>query len=356
LRLSEILRHLGVGVGLYYRATRGEKEKEEKKMAGPTRLTSCEVEKKIVEVALSHAILGYKKIHHILRTRHGVPVNRKAVYRVLKKHALLKKLKTRQREIRARYQAKLSALRPTSINELWQMDVTYVYIEGYGFWFQIDIQDYFSKYVLAQRLCPSYSAREAVATLKAAVSEAERLSGPLRESIHLVTDNGSTFIAKLFTRKIQTDLLLEDGEKIFDHIRIGYRRPEHIGSIERFHGSYKQECVYLHWFQDPIEAERVSVAYGAYYNFERPHWAHRLKTPAEVYLNKTYEKTLSKMPAIERIDPGTISGEGGKFQDATNRVGASLCTGDAAGSPRGPSIAASEQRHIQNVAGGLNYT
>jgi transposase InsO family protein len=177
------------------------------------------------------------------------------------------------------------------------MDVTYVYVEGYGFQFQIDVQDYFSKYVLAQRLCASYSAKEGIVTLKAAVQEAERLLGPMKNLVHLVTDNGTTFVAKFFVEKLKRETLSCVEERMFEHIRIGYRRPEHIGSIERYHGSVKKECVYVHWFTDPLEAAQTLEAYRRYYNFERPHWGLKLKTPAEIYLNRSYAEARPLKPS-----------------------------------------------------------
>ena len=45
------------------------------------------------------------------------------------------------------------------------------------------------------------------------------------------------------------------------------------------------------WFSDPLEARRALLAYGVYYNTERPHWALRLKTPAEAYLGAEWDET-----------------------------------------------------------------
>ena len=125
------------------------------------------------------------------------------------------------------------------------------------------------------------------------------MCGSLKEPIYLITDNGSTFIAKFFANKIKQYQISSTEEELFEHIRIGYRMPEHIGSIERYHGNLKQECIYLNWFLDPIEAERACSEYMVYYNYERPHWAHKLLTPAEVYLNLSYKETLKFKPNQE---------------------------------------------------------
>ena len=135
------------------------------------RSVSKRIEELVIQTALEHPMLGYKKIHHILITRKNVTINKKTVHRILKESGLLKKQKKRLKEIKNRYKRKLKELKPTKINQVWQMDVTYVYVEGDGFYFLIDVQDYYSKYILAQRLCYSYNAKEAIETLRYAIQE-----------------------------------------------------------------------------------------------------------------------------------------------------------------------------------------
>lgn len=301
LRVGQILYWLNLSAGKYYRVINPPPKQSSATISVALKRVPIEIEKKVVEVAIEHYRLGYRKIHHILRTRHNLKINKDTVYRILKDHALLKKKQRKAADIKKKYKAKLKELLPSQRNQVWQMDVTYVFVENHGFYFQIDIQDYFSKYILAQRFTHSYSAKEGIAALREAVDEAERLCGSLDQPIHLITDNGTTFVAKLFTKKLKDYSLHASDRELFDHIRIGYRMPQHIGSIERFHGCFKQECVYLHWFEDPLEAERVCRQYGAYYNFERPHWGLKLKTPAEVYLDMNYQETLKFKPSKENI-------------------------------------------------------
>lgn len=298
LRISKILSLSEISPGVYYRAVDEKKTEVAKKKIKKKhwKLIPKATEDLIIKTALDHPVLGYKKIAHILRTRKKLKISKKTVYRVLKANNLLKKLRQRQKEIRKRYELKLRELLPTRINQVWQMDVTYIYVDNYGWYFQIDVQDYYSKYVLAQRFTRSYSGKEGAEAVKEALAEAERLSGPLTEQLHLVTDNGTTFISRYFAKELKQNLIEGKDIEIFDHIRIGYRMPEHIGSIERYHGNCKQECVYLNWFKDPLEAETCLYNYKNYYNYERPHWANKLKTPAEKYLGKSYFETLEYKP------------------------------------------------------------
>ncbi|HVX15779.1 MAG TPA: transposase family protein, partial [Pirellulales bacterium] len=64
-------------------------------------------------------------------------------------------------------------LLPQKPNDLWQMDVTYVHIPGHGWWYAVTVIDYYSRYLLACHLTPSYSALEATHALKVARVEAD---------------------------------------------------------------------------------------------------------------------------------------------------------------------------------------
>jgi transposase InsO family protein len=136
----------------------------------------------------------------------------------MKDHGLLQKRKTRRAEV---YQAaKLFELLPQGPNDLWQMDVTYIHIPGYGWWYAVTVIDYYSRYLLACHLTPSYSAAETAYALKLAREEAERIHGPLVKRPFLVTDNGPSFIARRFTAFIKDQ---------FSHVRIQYRTPQQLG-------------------------------------------------------------------------------------------------------------------------------
>jgi len=261
----------------YYKPVADEKKKQGR--GGPK---AKPIPKHIVETVVSTAMAcpwyGYKKIAVIIR-RNGLEVSNRIVYRVMKKHDLLKK-RSRSREA-ALYQAsKLYELLPTAPNELWQMDVTYVHIPGYGWWYAVTVIDYYSRYLLAAYLTHSYSAVEVIEGLKKAREEAERIHGPLKKQPFLVTDNGSSFIAKRFGKFT---------EKKFSHVRIQYRTPTQLGLLERFHNTLKEEEVYWRMYDSPAHARECLAEFHCRYNNERPHWALVPEeggdpiTPVEVY-------------------------------------------------------------------------
>ena len=61
------------------------------------------------------------------------------------------------------------------------------------------------------------------------------MHGPLAKPPFLVTDNGSSFIARRFAAFIKGQ---------YRHVRIQYRTPTQLGLLERFHRTLKKEEVY----------------------------------------------------------------------------------------------------------------
>lgn len=204
---------------------------------------------------------GYKRIAIIAR-REGLGVTNKQVYRIFKAANLLQRPRVRDAAI---YQAaRLFELLPAGPNDLWQSDVTYLHIPGHGWWYAVTVIDYYSRYLLACHFTASYSAREIATALDAARAEAERLHGPLAKIPFLVTDNGSSFLARHFQAHIAGQ---------YAHVRIQYRTPTQLGLLERFHQTLKTEEVYWKLYASPGEARESLEVFRRRYNEVRPHWA-----------------------------------------------------------------------------------
>ncbi len=247
----------------------------------------------IQTVAQAFPWYGYKKVA-LICARLDEPIPRRKVYRVMKEAGLLHRLRKRIDE-RARLEVqRLSELLPRRPNELWQMDVTYIPIAGYGWWYAITVIDYYSRYLLAQKLTHSYAAGQAVEALQAAVAEATQIHGPLTRPVFLVTDNGTSFIARRFRAALDDVQIAGTGISAFSQVRIGYRMPTQLGLLERFHETLKREEVYWNLYADPRDARQKLEIFHGRYNQARPHWAllaaephtapARVLTPHEVYV------------------------------------------------------------------------
>ena len=233
----------------------------------------------VVAMATANPWYGYKRIAVMCR-RAGTAVTHRQAGRIMKEHGLLQRRRSRKAE--AYQTAKLFELLPQGPNELWQMDVTYVHIPGFGWWYAVTVIDYYSRYLLACHLTDSYGAVQTTHALGLARQEAERIHGPLERMPTLVTDNGPSFVAKRFAQFVKD---------LFSHVRIQYRTPTQLGLLERFHKTLKDEEVYWRLYDNPTHARQCLDEFRTRYNTVRPHWAlippegGDPVTPEEVYVH-----------------------------------------------------------------------
>jgi transposase InsO family protein len=221
--------------------------------------------------------------------RHGIHLSRWQVQQTMKEEGRSLAPNWTQ-QIRERSQAQREYLhKPQAVNELWQLDPTPIWIEGYGRYQAINLVDYYSRYVLAAVLSPQQRAVDLIAVLQLAQQEAQQFHElPKEHSIVIVTDNGPALLSRKFAQYIAASP--------FRHVRGKEHHPQTIGMVERFHQSYKYEEVYLNQYRDPIEAAQALARYRWHYNWERPHQALACRVPAEVYCQRTDSDTKLKLP------------------------------------------------------------
>ncbi len=145
-----------------------------------------------------HSQLGIRSTKRIavMCRRAGQAVKNRGAYIVMRDDRMVQKPRERAAEL---YQsARFFELLPQQPSDLWQMDVAYVHIPGYGGWYGVTVIDYYSRYLLASYLTFSYSATQVMYALKLACEEAEQIVGLLAKRPFLVTDNGPSFIARRF--------------------------------------------------------------------------------------------------------------------------------------------------------------
>jgi putative transposase len=274
-RLVQVLGHLGIATSSWYRPVLDESLR---KRPGPApKAISGEVVDAVVTMATDNPWYGCKKIAVMCR-RAGKAVTDRDAFTVMRDNGLLQKPRQRVAEL---YQAaRLFELLPHQPNDLWQMDVTYIHISGHGWWYAVTVIDYYSRYLLACHLTFSYSATQVMHALTVAREKAESISGPLAKRPFLVTDNGSSFIAKRFVEFVREP---------YSHVRIQYRTPQQLGLLERFHQTLKVEEVYWRLYDNPQHARACLAEFHVRYNTMRPHWALVPEeggdplVPAEVY-------------------------------------------------------------------------
>ena len=90
---------------------------------------------------------------------------------------------------------------------------------------------------------------------------------------YLFVDNGSEFSDRLL------DLWAYHHQARIDFSRPG--KPTDNCHIETFNGSFRDECLNLHWFESLEEAKVIIEAWRRDYNESRPHMALHGRSPAE---------------------------------------------------------------------------
>jgi putative transposase len=247
------------------------------------------IESAAAEQAHRWSAWGHRKIWAMLRAD-GVHVSRSSVLRALARRDLL---------LPARYQAERRALAaarralfvaaPTRRNRVWQTDFTEIETSQGGTWRISPVVDYAAKLALATPVSGTTGARDAIAALKAAIREAERLMGHslLEDCIDrdtgeitpltIVTDNGPAYMSTDFLRFIA-------GRPELAHVRTRHHSPETNGVVERFNQSVKYEHLYRLEIPDALTLAEEAEAYRRLYNEIRPHESLDFATPLSAYL------------------------------------------------------------------------
>ena len=161
----------------------------------------------------------------------------------------------------------LRKLAVTRANQVWCTDITYIPIKR-GFLYLVAIMDWQSRKVLSWRLSNTMETHFCIEALEEALA---RYGVPDIFN----TDQGAQFTSSEFLA------VLKDNE-----IKIsmdGKGRWMDNVFIERLWRSLKYECVYLHAFDNGVQARQQIRAWLRHYNQTRPHSTFDGHTPDEVY-------------------------------------------------------------------------
>ena len=219
------------------------------------------------EVIDENPTYGLRRIAAVARRRSAKPLNRKAIHRVIQENSWQVRRARRGQRPRASGWRSV-AERP---NQRWAVDATHVFCGWDGWCHLTAIIDCCDRTIVGWRLSKSGVAKVAAAALDDALRErgiAEAWEKPLLRS-----DNGLVFGAKPFVAVVRRHGL--------EQKYITPYTPEQNGMIERFFGSLKSECVWLHRFASRDHAFRVIADWIDHYHDRRPHQALGYLTPRE---------------------------------------------------------------------------
>jgi len=229
-----------------------------------------ELQQIILSYRREHPDHGYKRIEDHLKTHHFVVVTRKKIREVLKTHGLEKTCDSGfdHDEASQKGTRRFEAAYP---RDLYQMDITYVYLTGLPVVYLVVIIDDYSRFCVAAELRPDQRAGTMIEVLHRAIT---RYGKPRR----LLTDQGSSFYtwsheSTLF-QKYLDDMHIE-------HLVTDPHSPETIGKVERLNQTIQREVLHKVRFASYPEAQRGIEDYIHSYNYDRPHQGIQGACPCE---------------------------------------------------------------------------
>jgi putative transposase len=274
---SRVLAVLGLSESSYYRR----KRRTAWQHGGGRHPVPSATVTAIVNTARRHPEYGYRQVHAALQWEcPGVSVAPITVYRVLNRHGLVGPRTSRKPPQGRRPWVRFERAHP---HELWQTDVSYWYIEGWGYYYLHTVLDDHSRYIITSRLYRTYGAEDGVhmlGTALAAVPESQR------PNLELLADHGVTYTADRFGQACA-----EAGIKlVFGSVA----HPQTKGKIERWHRTIREAIEErVRYAPTPAEAQRMIDAYVEHYNQYRPHSACQGYPPIWRYDRDQAQKILA---------------------------------------------------------------
>ena len=216
-----------------------------------------------------HPTFGYRRLWALLRYREGVPVNRKAVYRVLQQQRWM----VHQRRVTPRPRVHGRRSITARSDTRWAMDVTHIPCGDDGWAHLAAVIDCHDRELVGYEFALRGRAKEAERALEAACLRRFGTLRPPGRTPVIRSDNGLIFQSRRFRRACRQYRVRQEFVTPYT--------PEQNGLIERWFRSLKEECVWQHNFRSFAAAQRAISHWIKWYNQARPHQALDYMSPVE---------------------------------------------------------------------------
>ena len=269
MSLNLSLEYAGLSKTAWYYKPRARKPKSDK-----------DIMKRIRKIADKRPTYGTRRMAAQLSRDMQIPVNRKQVHRIYVKLGWIQAQKEVPRVV---YKRKKLFI-PSGPNQLWQIDITYVFCGKDGWCYCFNIVDVFTRKWITYVFKTEATSEIAVALVVKGLSTIpeEDVKG-----LCIRCDNGTQFTSKHFRGNMK-----QLGVK-YEYIHVN--TPEQNGHVESFHGTLKKEYVWPHEFGSFQQARKIIKKAHIDYNESRIHSALGYLTPNEyVYLWNEAKEDVNK--------------------------------------------------------------
>ena len=251
--VTRLIGWVGIGRDRFYDWHRRHGQKNCHNGAIPRDFWLEEWEKRaIITFYLEHQEDGYRRLTFMMIDRDIVAVSPASTYRVLKEAGLMRQWNGKESKKGTGFN------QPTRAHQHWHVDVSYLNISG-TFYYFCGVLDGYSRSIVHWEIRESMTEEE----VEIIIQRGREKYPDVRPRI--ISDNGPQFIAKEFKSFISMCGMT--------HVRTSPFYPQSNGKLERFHQSYKQECVRSKTPLSIEDARRETEKYVNHYNNERLHGA-----------------------------------------------------------------------------------
>jgi len=208
----------------------------------------------------SKGIYGYPRIKAWLRQSHGIQINHKRVYRLMKEMGIQSRIRRKRKFFGRREQVVVSDNKlnrdftASHPREKWATDITFVIFNGRRLYLSV-IYDLFNNEVIAYKISKRNDLTLVMDTVKAALKINEA------NGVILHSDQGYQYTSRKYNEFLKAS-----------NITISMSRKGNCldnACIESFFSHLKTECLYLNVFTKEDEVRKAIQRYIHFYNYER---------------------------------------------------------------------------------------